>query len=393
MDPAGRLRRHAQLWDTTAANARRIAVGGVIFAVLILLNVIEPHFRVEQQKEKLPEWQTELATLKDRQQELEKRKNSLQSLSQELRQIAADIERAPWQTDIQALIKTCARGCPRNVQEIANQTISDIAQKMRDISIVPLRTKVEASSMQAELGDSIKNMEAAIDSWEQGRQNKVWYGTIASKEATAAAVGSNVRAETRNAESAVSALNTSTSEELAGIGEVLKTTQDQLANSQQEVADQIKEQEQKINDAMLAALPGWASGLFTVKTMVVLYPWILVVMGFAVVGYGLLAGHHYRGMAAAEGWSVQERSDPLLSSPWTLTFRGAAGSVITLLLYGAVLAFFSYCLYRSTRAASMKDIPPPSEQVFSLGLPTELAVSLLAIALILAAVTVGRSRT
>ncbi|NNF51512.1 MAG: hypothetical protein HKN59_03645 [Gammaproteobacteria bacterium] len=390
MDPSVRLQRHAQLWESAAANARRYAVAGVIFAVLILLNVIEPHYRVENQKNNLPELQTQLASLKAEQASLAMRKSNLQAVGEVLEDVRSNIARAPWQTDIQALIRTCAGGCPRDVQSRANQTIRSIAEKMRRISVEPLGAAVKAASLEAELEDSVADIEEAINSWEQSKLNTVWYGTIASKQATAAAVGSNVTAETRRAEGAVGTLNEETSGEIADISDKLETKQKEIAGDQDQVSNDIKEQEEKIAQAMQAALPGWAADLVTVKSMVSLYPWILAVLGLLTVGYGLIAGRHYRAMADAEGWSKEDRADPLMSTPWTLTDRGLTGGLATVMLHGGVLTIFAYCLYRAISAAEQPEVAAQSEQALSVGLPAELAFGLLAVALILAVVAVRR---
>lgn len=390
MDPSVRLRRHAQLWDSAAANARRYAVAGVIFAVLILLNVVEPHYRVESQKNNLPELQTELKSLKSRQAELEIRKSELQKVSQVLEDVQSDIAQAPWQSDVRSLIKTCAGGCPMDVQSRANTTIRSIAEKMRNISVQPLREAAENSGLGTELESSVRDMEKAISSWEKSKIDTVWYGTIASKEATAAAVGTNVRAEASSAEGAVDKLNNETGAEIAAISNNLAASQKELAGDQQQVSEDIRQQEEKIAQAMQAALPGWAAGLFSVKTIVSLYPWILAVLGLFTVGYGLIAGHHYRAMADAEGWSKEDRADPLLSTAWTLTDRGLAGGMVTASLHGGVLAVFAYCVYRGLRAADQPAAATQSEQTLSVGLPAELAFGLLAAALLAAVISVLR---
>jgi hypothetical protein len=187
----------------------------------------------------------------------------------------------------------------------------------------------------------------------------------------------------------------------------LKELQIAVGIDTSKVQAKIDAQMKKIDGDVDDILPDWAYGLVGTKAIVLLYPWMLVAIAAYLIGSALTAARHFNGMADEEGWSADERSDPLLSSPWTLTWRGMAGTAITLLNYVAVLAALSYFLIRAlTRQPSTKtktDIGDSSAAVntdysnevaesISSWLPGELAYGLMAAIVILVLIAPLRPR-
>lgn len=382
MDPAVKLKRHTQLWENADANARRVAIAGLIFAALILVNVVEPYFKMTKEDELLPQWRAELASLETEQASLAQRKEDLQKIEMVLGQIEQSVKDLPWRSDIDKLIQTCRGGCPANVQDRADETIINIADKMKKISVEPLRAVIRETGMEGELAGAADNVEAAINAWKDQRLRKVWYATVQSKERAAATVASDVQAETQRAEATRGNLDEATTQQLASLTADIGEQQVNLQARETIIVEDIKAKEEKIRAAMGAALPAWADGLFTVKSMVLLYPWILVGIGVWMVGNGLIAGQHYRGMADAEGWTAIERGDPLLSSPWTLTWRGAAGGAVTFSYYSASLGALGYCIYRSAHPAEYEEWSSSTQGALAANFPVELSFALLAVALL-----------
>lgn len=382
MDPDVKLKRHTSLWESAETNARRVAVAGVIFAALILINVVEPYKQMAEEEAMLPQWRTELAALQAEQAQLQRRKQSLAKIESVLDRIEQSITATPWQSDINALIQRCRGGCPANVQTLADNTIRSIAGKMKALSVVPLRSVIQETGMVDEFGAAADSVETVIDDWEEGRLGTVWYATIDAKERTAASVGAGVRIEAQRAEETRGNLENATTEELANLTAGIDARRVEAENRAAKLREEIQSREEKIRAAMDAALPAWATGLFTVKSMVLLYPWILVGIGLWMVANGLIAGKHFRGMADAEGWNADERSDPLLSSPWTLTWRGVAGGAVTFLCYGIFLGALAYCIYRSEHPDAAGDWTSRTETALLANFPPGLAFVLLGLGLL-----------
>ena len=129
--------------------------------------------------------------------------------------------------------------------------------------------------------------------------------------------------------------------------------------------------------------------------MIALYPWILAAIAVYLVGNALNSARYFRGMADEEGWSAAERSDPLVSSAWTLTWRGIRGASATIFCYITVLAALWYCLNRSLNPPGPGDRAGFSIQTISavMGSPAILlAYGFLALALIIVVVLPLRDR-
>jgi len=163
---------------------------------------------------------------------------------------------------------------------------------------------------------------------------------------------------------------------------------------QEEFDEEKKELEKieaKIAQAMNDILPSWAGKLISVQTLVLLYPWLLVGIAMYLMGRAGFASRDFHRMADEKGLTAKERSDPLMSSMWTLTARGTLGTTITLTAYLIVLASLWYCLYLSQQPAQVEDISrlleegqiDSSTQSILLGIGHAFMVLVVAIALIL----------
>jgi hypothetical protein len=98
---------------------------------------------------------------------------------------------------------------------------------------------------------------------------------------------------------------------------------------------------------MNRALPAWARGILDLKQLMVIYPWLLAGIAIYLIATAIQASRHFHAMADGEGWTAEERRDPVLSTAWTLTPRGPVGSVATVATYATVLGVLGLCVYRS----------------------------------------------
>lgn len=94
---------------------------------------------------------------------------------------------------------------------------------------------------------------------------------------------------------------------------------------------------------MQQIIPEWLRGLMSVEQMVQLYPLIMIGLVLYIVGNGLSLTRHYLVIANERNWSIEDASDPAYSSLWTLSYRGLAATLLTVLTYlGLIIAFWFF---------------------------------------------------
>jgi hypothetical protein len=337
MDSDVRAQRHEQLWQAGNNSARRIALGGLLFALIILIKVVAPY----QEKAVL---EKTLAAQTASAKSLKLRLNKISAVEDELDEIERVIINAPWDSAKDELIRFYANG-GGNQKEKANETIKQIADLIHAAIVEPLTVIVKGDGVSDDLASLPKMVADAIEEWERGKLNTKWYYRVASKEQAMDEV-KDILLELRSQSKQI------VQGAKLKIGEQTKPLENKLV--------EVRRKEKKISVSIQAALddalPSWAGKLILAKTIVLFYPWILVGLAVYLVGSAVNASRHFHGMADEKGWTAEERSDPLMSSMWTLTFRGAMGTAITLGVYSWVLLCLWYCFYLSQQYAQVEFI-------------------------------------
>lgn len=329
MDAATRLGRHSDLWQAGSTRVERTAVAGLIFASVIFFNVIAPHAQTEESR-------VDLAAFETRQQQAESEVARMDAFATNLEGIAHAVEAADWNRHNEELMQRFRSGAVTDPQLEADETIREIAAEVRAEVLEPLAAAVAGSGLNGSLAEHPARMKSVIDEWELSHLGQRWFQTVQEKEQTVVELDTtiaNLQEEARQL--------------LAGLQRDVDAERSQLHQAQAALAAEIQTTRDRIQQTLDEAIPAWAKGLVSVEWMVRVYPWILLGIAIYLVGNALVSTRHYHGMADAAGWSVSDRTDPLLSSMWTLTPRGAAGTAITLISYIAVLAGLAYFLNRS----------------------------------------------
>ncbi|MCX2982495.1 hypothetical protein EYC98_16660 [Halieaceae bacterium IMCC14734] len=355
MDPNIKLRRHAKLWESGTANVQRWAVGSVIFAVVMMLNVIKPYHENYQSQE-VKDLRIEFQALEDEQKKNGLRIAGLNAVENVLDEIRRDIKKEPWADEIKTLVDHCRGGCPADTKPVANGVINAISLELRELIVDKLDAAINTAKLDPdtskELKQHAKEIREKIEEWRQSKINTIWYRTRAMKRDTGSQAGNAVLVSAEEAETKLSDLGQATLEAIKGTTAAMESKKQELDTENVALSIDLKDKNETIEKAMNRALPGWATGLFTVEDMIKNYPWILISLIVFMLANAWNAGRHFRGMADAEGWSIEERSDPLLSSPWTLTWRGYTGSAVTTLYYFTVLGALAACLFFSLRLSN-----------------------------------------
>jgi len=329
MEPQIRFSRHSELWQAGTTRVQRTAVAGLIFASVIFFNVIEPYAKTEQGR-------SNLLSIQEQQQQAGEELARLDTILMRLEAISTVVEEAAWRRHQQELAKRFRNGTVAAPQQEADLTIRTIAAEIRRDVLGPLAEALAEPGLSVHLADQTAGMQAVIDQWEQSHLGQRWYQTVGEKERTV----SELDAE-------IGTLQQQTQQVLSDLQSSVDAEHKRWQRQRSELAAELEATEEDIERSLDESIPAWAKGLVSVERMINAYPWILVGIAIYLAGSALASERHFHGMANAAGWSQTERSDPLLSSVWTLTWRGAIGTGLTLLCYFAVVAGLAYFLYRS----------------------------------------------
>ena len=330
MDPATKLKRHSQLWSAGETSARRIGIGGAIFALVILLTVIEP-YHIESAKMQ-GEIQTRSAEVDALEAELEK----MHGIKEQLGELSQRIETQPWTDEIQTLKDDFSAGRVTDPRTHSNKALNAIAEELRKEIVSPLRNATDQLGDENPLTEVPGELDKSITEWLGQYERTAWWITRDRKDDTASAIGLEL--------TWILDVASDDAEEIrAEIAAAAKDKAAKVEEARGEVDALVKD----LQDVMNRALPAWARGILNLEQLMVIYPWLLAGIALYLIATAIQASRHFRAIADGEGWSAEERRDPVLSTAWTLTPRGTAGSLATVATYGAVLGVLGLCVYRS----------------------------------------------
>ncbi len=329
MDAAVRLGRHSELRKAGSGRVQRSAIAGLIFASAIFFNVIEPYSMTAGSR-------AELSNLETIHQQTEHELAGMKTIADRFEAISTVVDKADWRRHKDALVERFRSGQVSSPQAEADETVQHIAAQVRGEVLAPLEEAIAQSGVSGALADYPARLKSTIDTWEREKVGQHWFTTVESKEGTVVELGATLETVQSEAKQVLSQAR-----------QAMEAQRTRASLSQVKVSADIEVKRVDFQKAMDASIPAWARGLVSVERMVALYPWILVAIAIYLARSAFIAARHYRGMASAAGWSGPERSDPLFSSVWTLTWRGPVGTVLTLLCYVTVLGFLGYFLNRS----------------------------------------------
>ena len=333
MDSATRSKRHSDLWEAGTTRVNRTVVSGLIFASVIFFNVILPYAETAESR---AESEKALAAFEAQQQQASDEIERVKAFEDRLGAISRAVELAAWSRHKDELIQRFRSGAVADAQAEADRTVHLIAAQVRAEVLEPLEAAVTETGISGTPAEHPAHLQVVIDDWERQMVGQSWYRTRERKEQTITELGTTLETIQHEARKL-----------LAEVLHSVDAARKDAVQSQAELASAIEAERQEIQQALDEAIPAWAEGLMSVERMVPLYPWIMAALAAYLVASALVAAHHYHAMAKAEGWSPEDRCDPLLTSIWTLTWRGPVGTAVTVLCYLAVLATLGAFLHHS----------------------------------------------
>ena len=258
MDPATRLKRHAQLWSAGEANARRIGIGGAIFALIILLTVIEP-FHMESSKTR--------GDIDARQNEAERLQAELQTLADiqaQLSTMSRRIDSQPWTDEIETLKRQFRAGEISDPVRQSNAALDAIADELRKDVIEPLANASARLPDDNPLANVPATLDEAVAEWLNRYQRTNWWITRDAKNDTAEAIGRDLSFilsdASREAATAIDRLRAAA-----------RDTSTQLARTRSDIEALVE----KLTGVMDRALPAWARGIIDVEQLLILFPLVV----------------------------------------------------------------------------------------------------------------------
>ena len=267
---------------------------------------------------------------------------------------SATVEQAPWQAHKDELIETYRQmqggepAPPERYQQIADLTVGKIAADVRK-AMQPLhQAAISDPGIQKDLAGiekSTNRVLGSIDRWEQDNLGRRWFSTISSKNRTLHTLNSDV-------EDDLSSVVGQVSNSIDELSAEIETTQEELSGQYSSLEQKAQEQESALavlEEEMQSVLPAWVRGLIGVEDMVQAFPFVVLGVAMYLLVSALLLTRHYRSMAIGRQWSRHEQNNPLYSSPWTLVYRGPAGTAATITLYALVFAISIYLAWAGGR--------------------------------------------
>ena len=324
-----KLKRHSERWDAGNLTVRRTALTGLVFAAVVLFNVLEPYEETAPARRQFQE-------LTDRNVKLSSELEVLSEAEESLLRLQDTIEGAPWSIYKEELIKKFSAGEVLNPGEDGNATLARIAASVRKEVLNPLAGTADGieGPLSVSLQEHVERVGEEIENWEAVHRDTPWFRTIVEK-------GLTVNGLT----DVLSRLQV----ELVGIvGErkqEIQAKQEALGREHSLREKDINAIQSSIQQELDEAIP-WAKGLVSVEMMAATYPLALTLLAVYFVASGKSLARDFRQIAVIENYSEQDRANPILSSVWTLTYRGRSGTAITVLAYLSVIMALWACLIR-----------------------------------------------
>ena len=187
MDQATRLKRHTQLWSAGETSVRRIGIGGVIFALIVLLNVIEPyHIEVSRIQKQIESQESEYDTVKAE-------RDRISEVQEKLLEMSIKIANEPWTDEIQKLKDDFSEGRVSQPRDRSKESLEKIAEQLQESIVKPLRVATAQLSDDNPLAALPGKLDKEVVEWFDRYKNEAWWATRDLKDDTARAIGEELK--------------------------------------------------------------------------------------------------------------------------------------------------------------------------------------------------------
>lgn len=330
-----RLDRHFKLWEEDNKSLKRVIFAALVISIALIVKVLVPFVAFTEDKKpvllRIDALNTDRAAVNERLQTIEKTEQALTGIN---RYIAS----RPWQMEKEALVQRYRSlrmspppgGIdPGRYQREADETISRIGRELQENIIQPLQQSTQVTrerrSDLERLNAEIESLNRFIKEWEDQHMGVNWYRTLDMKEMMVMGLTKDLGAR------------------LNDFTRIVKQEQDEVKQARQAVDNDLQlvnkriaaEQDvlQKLDGELQSILPQWLRGLVTTEQVLQILPVGLLITAVYVFYIGLSLTRHFSIYADGKAFEESVRTDPVMSSVWTLVPRGKPGTVLTVAAY------------------------------------------------------------
>ena len=328
MDKNYSLKRHTELWENQNKQIKRVLIGGILFAYLLLVNILTPY------SNRLDEIQVEMTEISTKIDSINASKNDLTKLEETLNGIKKTINQQPWREEKNKLIRKFAEinaighVTLEQYQQKADSTITAIGSLVLEKVSKPLDEFINDPTfidLMPALTIELKKLRLVEKRWTNENQNKIWFATLDAKEAALHKLTNDLDVQVKTISLEIDKVN-------PGLEKKIDTLKKELAKLNELKIEEEKKLPEKLDAEMQKILPTWISGIISLKQMM-LYPFVIIgiVLYVAVIALTLTSHYHY--MTKGLGMEQDDPPNSAFSSLWTLTDRGKIGTLFTLSTY------------------------------------------------------------
>ena len=304
-----RFQRHSEIWKEQNKIIKRVMTLTLLFGFLILIRVLIPFNENEEKYTNI------IKNSEDEKISLETQNEFLRQIKSVLLPVQKTIGKQPWMIEKDKLIRTFQEinrsGHRVDSQQVANATISTIAEQVRNEIVNSLKSVIVSNTVAAEkleLSKEIDNLREFIDDWERDLKNQQWFSTIVKKDREMTEL-------TRALNTRMSSFSSLLNRKLSGITDEIKKQRNQI----KVLETNINEANINLEKVMEELFPKWLKGILSVEQMIQIYPLILLALFLYVFWIAMSLSKHYSYMAARIKLDDQDKADISASSIWTLT--------------------------------------------------------------------------
>lgn len=327
--------RHYRLWEENNKQLKRIVFLTIVMSIALIVKVLIPYVDFSEKKRPVI---SNIEILNEQKDAAETKLRVFEQTERSLQEINRYIENQPWQTEKQELIERYAALRtspppqpiePDRYQREADTTISNIGRQLQQNIIQPLQASSRTDGTLAtgleELTAEVQGLDQFVGNWVGRYQGVNWYATIDRKESAMRDLTRELNRELDDFSVFVGNQLRVVEQEKEKIEKQTKAL-DQDINKEQDLLDKIEAELQSI-------LPQWLRGLVSTDQVLQIMPIALLVASAYVFFIGLSLTHHFNLYAEGKALSENVKSDPVMSSLWTLIPRGSVGTALTVLAY------------------------------------------------------------
>jgi hypothetical protein len=316
-----RIERHIRKHDEQSKLLTRVILFGLLLGLILPWKYLTPF---SNDSVLIKQTKLEIQNLDEKYRQVSEQKKLIDSATKVLEGVQSTVQNQPWISEAEKLRLTFSRLREEGTlwsddqhvyQQAADNTVRKVASEVERKVILPLESAIE---QQPELREAINN-------WKNEHLGQIWYGTVTEK-------GANIEMLTSSMEEQLRPLN-----QLINISkQQLDAEIDSLTSMEKSYEDDLKsknKENSRLNSEMQDLFPSWLKGIVRIEQVIQLFPFLVLALTFYAWIAGWTLSRHHEFVVRNLELSDADKTDPAISSIWTLTSKGSYGTSATLATY------------------------------------------------------------